>query len=489
MRRNSLLIITCWLLSCTCFAQSAKPKLVVGLVIDQMRWDFLYRYSSLYSGNGFKRLLKEGFSAENTLIPYVPTYTAPGHTAIYTGSPPAISGIPGNDWFDKSTGKDVYCTSDEQVEPVGGSNAKAGKMSPANLWVTTVTDELRLSNNFKSKVIGIALKDRGAILPAGHTANAAYWYDNGAWITSSHYMKTLPEWVNQFNGKDVAGTAMRTDWHTLLPLEQYDLSSADDQPYENTIKGETTVVFPHKLSSIAANDKYEAFRTTPFANSFTFAFAKAAIENEALGQHSVPDFLTISMSSTDYIGHTFGPNSVEIEDTYLRLDKDIADFLSYLDTKIGKGTYTLFLTADHGVAHVPRFLSEHKILGAIDQQNTLPDFAKELNEKIAKKFAITDAVSKVMNYQVYLDAENIAQNSGDINAIKQFLLTVLMARDDISHAVELDKVQQAALPAPLKEMMINGYNPKRSGDIQVVYKPGYLANNGQKGTSHGLWNP
>lgn len=271
----------------------------------------------------------------------MPTYTAVGHTCVYTGSIPAYTGIIGNNWYDKATRANIYCTDDSTVTTVG-SSSKAGKMSPDNLWVTTVTDELRLSNNFRSKVIGIALKDRGAILPAGHTANAAYWYDAGKWISSSFYMDALPVWVNQFNAKDAAGTYMSQDWNTLLPMSKYDLSTADDKPYENTIKGEKSVTFPHKLSGISAADKYEAFKTTPFANSFTFDFAKAAIENEGLGKNSVTDFLTVSISSTDYIGHAFGPNSVEIEDCYLRLDNDIAGFLQYLDTKIGKGNYLVF---------------------------------------------------------------------------------------------------------------------------------------------------
>ncbi|MBI3883925.1 MAG: alkaline phosphatase family protein, partial [Sphingobacteriales bacterium] len=332
----------------------AQPKLVVGLVIDQMRWDYLYRFNDLYTNDGFKRLLQQGFSCENTLIPYVPTYTAPGHTCIYTGSVPAIHGIVGNNWFDRTQNANMYCTEDSTVTTVG-SNTKAGKMSPGNLWTTTITDELRLSNNFKSRVVGIALKDRGAILPAGHSANAAYWYDDkaGKWITSSHYIKQLPAWLDSFNAKALPDVYMQQDWNTLLPIEKYDLSSADNKPYEGNIKGENTPTFPHKLSLIG-NDKYEAFKTTPFANTYTFDLAKATIQNEKLGAtNGITDFLAVSISSTDYIGHTFGPNSIEAEDTYLRLDRDIASFLQYLDGTIGKGNYLLFLTADHGVAHVP----------------------------------------------------------------------------------------------------------------------------------------
>jgi predicted AlkP superfamily pyrophosphatase or phosphodiesterase len=468
----------------TAFSQSAKPKLVVGLVVDQMRWDYLYRYSELYSSNGFKRLLKEGFTAENNFIPYLPTYTAVGHTCVYTGSVPAITGIVGNNWYDPYKDKWVYCTDDSTVNTVGNTG-KAGKMSPANMWTTTITDELRLSTNFKSKVIGIALKDRGAILPAGHSANAAYWYDAGKWITSTHYMTELPGWVARFNGEDVAGKYMSSDWNTLLPIEKYDLSTADDKPYENTIKGEKTVVFPHKLSLIEAKDKYEAFRTTPFANSFTFDFAKAAIENEKLGKNTVTDFLAISISSTDYIGHTFGPNSIEVEDTYLRLDRDIAGFLAYLDAQVGKGNYTLFLSADHGVAHIPSFLKEHKIPGGTFEDS---DILKELNSKVEEKFAVKKAVKTVMNYQVYLDKKGIAEQGKGVDEVTGFIINALKEKEFIVNAVELEEIQEAALPQPQKDMIINGYNPKRSGDIQFTFKPGYF-DGSNKGTTHGAWNP
>ncbi len=467
------------------FAQPTKPKLVVGLVVDQMRWDYLYRYSNLYGAGGFKRLLKEGFTAENNFIPYMPTYTAPGHTCIYTGSVPAIHGIVGNNWYDKNSEKNVYCTDDSTVSTVGNTG-KAGKMSPVNMWTTTITDELRLSNNFKSKVIGIALKDRGAILPAGHSANAAYWYDGGKWITSTHYMSALPAWVSNFNDKDLVGKYMNTDWNTLLPITKYDLSTADDKAYENTIRGEKTVTFPHKLSAIDAKDKYEAFRTTPFANSFTLDFAKAAIENEALGKSEVTDFLAVSISSTDYIGHAFGPNSIEVQDMYLRFDKDVAEFLNYLDLKLGKGNYTLFVTADHGVAHIPSFLKEHKIPAGTFEDG---DIFKELNKQIEEKFGVKKAVLAVMNYQVYLNNKNIKAENKSREDIVEYVIELLKEKDFVINAIELDEVMEAALPAPQKDMLVNGYNPKRSGDIQFTFKPAYFDGWDNKGTTHGLWNP
>ncbi len=476
------------LISFSVTAQLNKPKLVVGLVIDQMRWDYLYHFQNLYGATGFKRLLKEGFSCDNTMIPYVPTYTAVGHTCIYTGSVPAIAGIVGNNWFERSINRTVYCTDDSTVTTVG-SNSVSGRMSPANLWATTITDELHLSNNFKSKVIGIALKDRGAILPAGHSANAAYWFDGavGKWITSSYYMKSLPNWVDQFNAKDLASVYMRKDWNTLLPIAKYDLSTADDKEYETKITGETGVTFPHKLSAIGAQ-KFEAFKYTPFANTYTFDFAKAAIENEALGKKSVTDFLTVSISSTDYIGHSFGPNSIETEDTYLRLDKDIADFLTYLDKKLGVGNYLLFLTADHGVAHIPAFLQEHNIPGGTFENR---DIEKEINQTVETVLGIKKVVLSVQNYQVYLNLPAIEKEGKNLDVVQKLVIKTLKQRSFILEAFALEDIAITALPQPQKDMMINGYNPKRSGDIQFTFKPGYFDDfaGTKKGTTHGLWNP
>jgi len=485
MRLKCFLLANCLLLiTFSSTAQVNRPKLVVGIVIDQMRWDYLYRFNDLYGNGGFKRLLKDGFSAENTLVPYTPTYTAVGHTCIYTGSVPSITGIVGNNWFDKVTGKNVYCTDDSTVSTVG-SISRAGKMGPDNLWVTTITDELRLSTNFKSKVIGIALKDRGAILPAGHSANAAYWYDAGKWISSTHYMTALPAWVNDFNAKDLAGNYMTRDWTTLLAADKYDQSTADYEPYENAIKGESTVTFPHKLSSIPDSIKYESFRTTPFGNDFTFDFAKAAVENENMGGNGVTDFLALSISSTDYVGHAFGPNSVEVEDTYLRLDAAIADFLHFLDNKVGKGNYTVFLSADHAVAHIPAFLAEHKIPGGNFED---ADIRRELNRVLENDLGLRNIVLSLQNYQVYLNIDELERRGKDVAAVKRTVIRALQSKPFILTAFETDKLESTTLPEPQKKMFANAFNIKRSGDIQFTLKPGYF-DGGNKGTTHGLWNP
>ena len=463
----------------------SRPKLVVGVVVDQMRWDYLYRFHDRYGSGGFKRLLGEGFSCENTFIPYLPTYTAPGHTCVYTGSVPSLHGIIGNNWYDKYSKQVVYCTDDSTERSVGGSSV-AGEMSPRYVFATTITDELRLSNNFKSKTIGIALKDRGAILPAGHTANAAYWFDDatGGWISSTYYMQALPQWVLQLNAKKLPDTYLAENWKTLYPITTYTQSTADASKYEGAAPGGTTT-FEHRTDTLK-NGRYAAFRVTPFGNTYTVDAAKAAIDGEGLGMRGVTDFLAVSFSSTDYIGHTFGPNSIEVEDTYLRLDKDLTELMNYLDMRVGKGQYLLFLTADHAVAQVPGFMQENKIPAGIVNSSTL---LKVLNDTLQKTFGNGNYIEIIINNQVYL-ANDFIQQSKKLNrdAIKRVVMQSLLLQQGIDKVVDLENIASAGLPKSMEMSMVNGYNQKMSGDIQFTYRPQWFEG-GLRGTTHGSWNP
>ncbi|MBC7949622.1 MAG: alkaline phosphatase family protein [Chitinophagaceae bacterium] len=460
-----------------------RPKLVIGVVVDQMRWDYLYRYYDRYQADGFKRILLQGFSCENTFIPYTPTYTAAGHACVYSGSVPAVNGIIGNFWYNRELKRNFYCTEDSTVTTVG-STSSAGKMSPRNMWSTTITDELRLATNFQSKSIGIALKDRGSILPAGHSGTA-YWFDNtsAGFITSSYYMNALPSWVQAFNNKKLPEKYMLQAWNTLYPISTYTQSTSDDKIYEASITGEDNT-FPHRTDTISRN-RTEAFRATPFANTYTFDMSKAAIEAEKLGQRGVTDFLAVSLSSTDYIGHAFGANSIEIEDTYLRLDKDLAELFKYLDAKLGKGQYLFFLSADHGVAHIPGFLKENKIpAGVFDDA----DVRKWLNELAEKKYGIKNSILQVINYQLYIDRDLLTANKIDAQEFSQWATLEVKSHPAIANAYDLLRLQDATLPARIKEMSTNGYNQKLSGDIQFTFKPGWF-DGWEKGTTHGTWNP
>lgn len=484
MRRPFFLIVLFCLTICTVAQNVSRPKLVVGIVIDQMRWDYLYRFYPRYTTGGFKRILSEGFSCENTFIPYTPTATGPGHSCVYTGSVPALHGIAGNTWYDRQQKKIVYCTDDNSVQSVG-STSTAGKMSPRNLWANTICDEIKLAQNFHSKTIAIALKDRGSILPGGHTADAAYWFDNasGGWISSTYYMQDLPAWVKALNDKKLPDQYLHKNWNTLYAANTYTQSSTDVEPYEtNLIGGGNT--FPHNTDTVTRN-KYELFRSTPYGNTYTFDMAKAAIENEKLGASGVTDMLALSFSSTDYVGHGFGPNSIEVEDVYLRLDKDLSAFLTYLDAKIGKGQYLLFITADHGVAHIPSFNKEHHLPGGVVNESIM---VKQLNDDIKAKYNVTGLITQIQNYQIYLDDNVITQNNLDKSILKPFIIQSLLKNDFIAMAVDLSNLQQSTIPERLKMVFTNGYNQKLSGDIQFTFKPQWFEG-GEKGSNHGLWNP
>ena len=465
-------------------AQPARPKLVVGLVVDQMRWDYLYRYQDRYCEGGFKRLLNEGFSYENCRIPYIPSVTAIGHTSIYTGSVPSIHGIAGNNFM--KDGKKTYCTEDNTVKPVG-SNGKAGMESPRNMWCTTIGDELRIATNDRSKVIGVAIKDRAAILPAGHHANGAYWFDPeaGKFITSSFYMDKLPAWVNNFNKQNLPKKYLSEKWNTLYPIDTYKQSTADDTNYEWEVKPGVKPVLPLDLPSLHKKYGYDILRSTPFGNSYTLEMAKAAIAGENLGGSEETDFLAVSCSCTDVIGHQVGPNAVEIEDTYLRLDKDFADFFNYLDQKVGKGNYTVFLSADHGGMNNAQFLLDRRIPAGDWNTKTAQ---KELNEMLKAKYPSADKlVTWVSNYQVFFDTQKIDSLGLDYAAIKQDAVNLLKKNKMVQYACDMEKASIESIPEEIKYRIINGYNHERSGGVQVILKPAHYSN-GMKGTTHGAWN-
>lgn len=492
---NKRLIIFC---SVLLFAMAAfasgrqeRPKLVVGIVVDQMRWDYLYRYYDRFGEDGFKRLMNNGFNCENVMLNYIPTVTAIGHSSIYTGSVPSIHGIAGNDFY--LNGRKTYCTSDSTVSTVG-SNSKNGKMSPRNLLVTTIGDELKLATNFRSKVIGISIKDRAAVLPAGHSADAAYWFDptNGHFITSTYYTDKLPEWVNKFNDRNLPEKYLKQDWNTLYPIETYTASSADDNDFEQPFSENGTPTMPVRTSKLYKTKGYGLISSTPYGNSLIFDLAEAAINGEQLGQRGETDFLAISLSSTDYVGHQFGTYAVETEDTYLRLDKDLAKFLNLLDTTVGKDNYLIFLTADHAAAHNFTFLQAHKIpAGGWETENV----ADELNKRLAETFGTNvKPVKDVLNYQVFLDDEAIKSAKLSRESVIKSIIEQLLENEAVAYAVDMEKAAVASVPEKVKQRIINGYNNKRSGDIQIIMQPNWyeIYNHSIKntqGTTHGVWHP
>lgn len=438
MKRFFIMIaVLCAVLGAT--AQIDRPKLVVGIVVDQMRWDYLYYYYEDYGPDGIRRLLNEGYSCENTMINYVPTVTAIGHTSLYTGSVPYFHGIAGNGFM--IDGKPVSSTDDNRVEGVG-TNSKHGMNSPRNLRATTIGDELKQALDFECKVFGVAIKPRAAILPAGHSADAAYWWDStvGHFVTSTYYMDHLPNWVEKFNRK------FNTE-------PDFDLNMSN--------QGVT----------------------------YTFRMAEALLENEKLGRGKYTDMLCVSVSSTDAIGHTYSTRGRENYEVYMQLDKELAHFFKELDKQVGPGNYLLFLSADHGGAHNPNFMKEHnQPAGGWDSGAA----RKALNVAIYNECGVPNAIKAIYDYRIYLDYDKIDSVGADVEQVKKTALEILNKEEDLVLAVDYEKIEQASIPEFLKQRIINGYHRGRSGDLVVMTHPGYLSykvKSEYKGTSHSAWNP
>ena len=461
-----------------------KPKLVIGIVVDQMRYDYLTRFSDRYSANGFKRLLNDGFSLENAHYNYIPTYTAVGHTSIYTGTTPENHGIISNNWYDKYLKKPIYCVDDDNYKTIGNLS-KMGNKSPHRMVTTTITDQLHLAQNMRGKTIGIAIKDRSAILPAGHTANAAYWFHGASqaqWISSSFYMNELPKWVQNFNNSDIAESYLQNSWKTLYDINTYKNSIEDNNIFERKFIGENTTSFPHNIPEIRAkNGNFNILKAIPSGNSFTLDFAKTAIIEEQLGKQNDIDFLAISLSSTDYIGHQFGPTSVEIEDTYLRLDNDLADFLTFLDLKVGKDSYTVFLTADHAAVDIPSYLKTLNIPAHYINQKKLKTDILAITKK---HYNSTELIENISNFQIFLDKNKIESLGLEKNKVAEKLAEEIIYIDGIYKTVTAKTLQTTRFGDGIMNSLQNGYNQKLSGDVMMIPLPATLSG-GKTGTSHG----
>tara|TARA_B110001469_G_scaffold73838_1_gene70053 strand:+ start:468 stop:2114 length:1647 start_codon:yes stop_codon:yes gene_type:complete len=463
-------------------ASNNKPKLVVGVVVDQMRFEYLNRFKNKYSSQGFLRLINQGYSCNNHHFNYIPTVTGPGHASIFSGTTPSVHGIVGNDWYDKAKGRTVYCTTDSRYIPVGAA-AKYGKVAPTNLKVTTVADQNRIFTQMKGKTIGVSIKDRGAVFPSGHTANGAYWFeglDEGKWITSSYYMDELPLWVKDFNARSNISNYVKT-WNTLYDINLYQESGPDNSNYEKGFNGKANPVFPYNLKDLKGlNGGFDIIKTSPFGNTMITDFALSAIEAEGLGDDEFTDFLTISYSSTDYVGHNFGLSSVELQDTYLRLDLEIERLLNYLDENVGEGNYTLFLTADHGAAEVPTFLRDINVPGA----NISKDDFSPLFDAMTAKYGVPDLIKSISNNQLFLNQELIISLQLTLEEVQRFVVNEIITYPFVSKAYTATTMQSSYFESGLPMLLQNGYNQKLSGDVLFTLQPGVIVY-GPKGTTHG----
>lgn len=471
--------------------QPIRPRIVVGMVVDQMSWDYLYRYNDRYGDSGFRRLMKEGFNCQNTRINYIPSVTAIGHATVYTGSVPSIHGIAGNNFY--QNGKPLYCTEDTSVSTVGAEDSKNGRMSPRNLHVSTIADELKIATNFTSRVYGVSIKDRGAILPAGHSADGAYWFDDrsGNFITSSYYMSELPRWAKRFNERRLADKYLRSDWKPVHSMRSYRASIEDENSFESPWHEDIPATLPLPTKKLFERDGYGVIRTTPSGNTLTLDMARAIIEGERLGERTdSTDFLAISLSSTDYIGHRYGTFAVELEDTYIRLDRELGEFFSYLDGKYGKDGYLFFITADHAVAHNTAFLEHKKLAGRKWHRDT----AFETARSVARQVLGTDeeVILDISSYQLYLDEEKLERLGADREKLVSALIKALSRQEGVAYVVDASKANMMTLPSEIQYRIVNGYNHHRSGALFIVLHPGWQGGRGDKpqlGTNHAVWAP
>jgi len=479
-----LSISTILLVSLSFFQTKAQddsnPKLVVGVIIDQMRADYLYKYQERYGEDGFKRLIRNGFNYKNANVNYIPAETAPGHASIYTGTTPSYHGIIGNSWFDRETNSVEENVSDQQEKIVGSAKDNPYGVSPNKLMASTITDELKKISNFKSKVISVSIKDRGAILPGGKSADGVYWHDwessPGYFVSSSFYMETLPNWVNKFNQQEKSDAYLNETWNTLYPIETYTLSTPDDTTYEPSLGGKISPTFPYNFKTMRETyrdmgSEFQLLWISPKGNTLLTEFAITAIQEEKLGKDKYTDFLNVSYSVPDVIGHTFGPQSVEMEDIYLRLDNEIATLLKALDTKIGKENYTLFLTADHGAMENVSFLKNHKLDAAIAR--TTSD-ARNLEAFLDTKYGKASWITAVNGNNLYLNKVTIDEQKLTLPIIQKEAADYLMTLPEVSFALTADDLQTYVYEEGIRKTIQNGYYVKRSGDVIISYSSGTI---------------
>lgn len=434
MRMKRLFVVVMAAVALVAAAHTERPKLVVGLVVDQMRWDYLYTYE--WGEGGFKTLMHDGYLCNNTIIDYVPTVTAAGHASIFSGTTPAFHGIAGNNFT--INGKNVGSVQDDTERGVGGNENTRGK-SPRNFITTNIADQLYLATNYKSRTVGVALKDRAAILPSGHNPVGAYWFDKGShsFVTSTYYCDKLPKWVADFNKR-------------------------------------------HREE--LASD----FNNLPLGTTLTFALAEQALINENLGLGEATDMLTISVSNTDMCAHYTGSHSPKLDSIYWQLDKEIAHFIDILDRRIGRDNYLLFLTADHGGTHgCTRMEAHHMPNGAWENGEA----RKAANELLKAQFGVDNLIKQDHGFTFYLNHNAIDSAGIDTKQVAKAACLALEKADEIEWAVEVADIDNSPMPTIIKERIKLGYYPGRSGDIYVIQRTGVqLGKTEWDGSNHGTWS-
>jgi predicted AlkP superfamily pyrophosphatase or phosphodiesterase len=455
-----------------------KPRLIIGIVVEELRYDQLEKFKDKFGENGIKRLLNEGTLYKNASYQYVLTQAAPGYATISTGTEPSFHGIPSDNWYLPLKNELVYCTKDNGVDPIGGSYEN-GMQSPVNLLSSTFSDELELSTNNQSKVYGIGLKNYSSILSTGHAGNGAYWYDDvtGTWMTSSYYMDNLPGWVNDFNALMLPVSYLDGVWNTLQSKDYYLQCLPDSNGYESGFNGVN--YFPYDLKKMSTvgtgilNKKrdYSLLRETPVGNSFTNEFALRLIKEEGMGSDDITDFLSINYSATDYIGHRFGPSSVEMADALFRLDKDIEALLNYVNDNIGKKNVLIYFTAAHGISEIPAVLEKNKIPSGYFQRNQAIMLLKSYLNAV---YGEGDWVKGYYENQIFLNRTLIEDSKIPLEDIQKKVARFLVQFTGVASAIPYSAFEADDFSNGLLKKISNGFSSQRSGDVILTLNPGWV---------------
>lgn len=463
-----------------------KPRLIVGIVVEQLKYDQLEKFRDKLGEGGIRTLINEGTYFKNASFEYMLTQSAPGHATIATGAEPSFHGITSDSWYVPLRNELINCTKDNSVNPVGGSY-ESGLHSPVNLQASTFSDELSLSTNRKAKIFGVGISEKSAIFSGGHSANAAYWFDNttGTWMTSSYYLSQLPGWVNDFNAMRYPDTYLNETWNLLRPKTDYTDCLPDSSKYEIGFAGVN--YFPYDLKklrtkwkSVPKND-FSLLRETPFSNSLTTSFAIKLIENEDLGKDDVTDFLSICYSATDYIGHRFGPSSVEMGDAIFRLDEEIKNLLTYLNDKIGKKNILVYFTSAHGICEIPEVLETSRIPAGYFNQNQAIQLLRSYLNAV---YGEGDWVKGYSERQVFLNRTLIEDARLSLDEVQKKVARFLVQFTGVSAAYPYSAFEANDFGSGNLKRIINNFNPQRSGDVIVTLNPGWVEKSADEVTNH-----
>lgn len=496
---NALVALALSLISAVALADSepAKlphehtPRLVIGIAVDQMRPDYLYKFWDHYGEGGFRRLLDDGFFFRNAQYRHGHTATGPGHASVYSGTTPRVHGLIGNRWYVPELDREVNVVEvpDSDYETVGGGAAAGERRSPGNMRVTTVADELFLYSGERSRTISVSFKDRAAILSGGHTGSA-YWFDpaTGNFITSTFYREQLPAWLQEFNDRRLAREFLQRTWEPARPIETYVETRPDRNPYERPLPGLFRATFPMDLAEIMKTPGRDAgvLGITPFGDELLFELAKTVLTAEELGQGEVTDMLMIGLSAADIIGHFFGPASKQIQDYYIRLDEYLADFLAFLDERFEREDYLIVMTADHGAHYVPQYLHDHRIpTGHSNFHTRLNEILREqLASHLERRFG-AELLLAISAMNVYLDRERMRVLHLDPEVVRAETVRFLRSLDFVADAISVDLFEQSEFTEGVRGLMMQNYFRPRSGDVMLWMTPHTRGDLGTGFTGHG----